>query len=204
MKLLGRSYRMLYSALAQRKLDARFSTEFSVEGRFVSMENRGRHYVGPIENAEITARVEHFADLKADHRARRKLVSPMVREAYLPRPDPLAGAIVPALASAGFFRLRRVLVGTVVFQCYATLLVVRLPNTALPTGDADFAQFHPISVAVEYATLEWVDWSNHRRLLEPIGNIPPPKPDNNIMLPRTTSIWQRDSHLMPSGEVGAV
>jgi len=27
--------------------------------------------------------------------------------------------------------------------------------------------------SVEYATLEWVDWFNHRRLLEPIGNIPP-------------------------------
>jgi transposase InsO family protein len=27
--------------------------------------------------------------------------------------------------------------------------------------------------AVEYATLEWVDWYNARRLLEPIGNIPP-------------------------------
>ena len=27
--------------------------------------------------------------------------------------------------------------------------------------------------AVEFATLEWVDWFNHRRLMEPIGNIPP-------------------------------
>jgi transposase InsO family protein len=27
--------------------------------------------------------------------------------------------------------------------------------------------------AVEYKTLEWVDWFNHQRLLEPIGNIPP-------------------------------
>jgi putative transposase len=26
---------------------------------------------------------------------------------------------------------------------------------------------------VEYATLEWVDWFNHRRLMEPIGNVPP-------------------------------
>ena len=26
---------------------------------------------------------------------------------------------------------------------------------------------------VEYATLEWVDWFNHRRLLEPIGHLPP-------------------------------
>jgi transposase InsO family protein len=27
--------------------------------------------------------------------------------------------------------------------------------------------------AVEWATLAWVEWFNHRRLLEPIGNIPP-------------------------------
>ena len=27
--------------------------------------------------------------------------------------------------------------------------------------------------AVEFATLEWVDWFNNRRLLKPIGDIPP-------------------------------
>jgi putative transposase len=27
--------------------------------------------------------------------------------------------------------------------------------------------------AVEFATLEWVHWFNQRRLLEPIGHIPP-------------------------------
>lgn len=27
--------------------------------------------------------------------------------------------------------------------------------------------------AVEFATLEWVYWFNHRRLLEPIGDVPP-------------------------------
>jgi transposase InsO family protein len=27
--------------------------------------------------------------------------------------------------------------------------------------------------AVEYATLQWVDWFNNKRLLEPIGDIPP-------------------------------
>ena len=27
--------------------------------------------------------------------------------------------------------------------------------------------------AVEYATLQWVDWFNNRRLLEPIGDVPP-------------------------------
>lgn len=32
--------------------------------------------------------------------------------------------------------------------------------------------------AVEFATLEWVDWFNHRRLLGPIGNIPPAEAEN--------------------------
>jgi transposase InsO family protein len=33
--------------------------------------------------------------------------------------------------------------------------------------------------AVEYKTLEWVDWFNHQRLLEPIGNIPPAEAEAN-------------------------
>ena len=33
--------------------------------------------------------------------------------------------------------------------------------------------------AVEYATLEWVDWFNNRRLLEPIGSIPPAEAEAN-------------------------
>ena len=32
---------------------------------------------------------------------------------------------------------------------------------------------------VEYATLEYVDWFNHRRLLEPIGDIPPAEKETN-------------------------
>lgn len=34
--------------------------------------------------------------------------------------------------------------------------------------------------AVEYATLEWVAWFNNRRLLEPIGNIPPAEAEANF------------------------
>jgi transposase InsO family protein len=26
---------------------------------------------------------------------------------------------------------------------------------------------------VEFATLEWIDWFNHRRLFQPIGDVPP-------------------------------
>ena len=33
--------------------------------------------------------------------------------------------------------------------------------------------------AVEYATLKWVDWFNNRRLLEPVGNIPPAEAEAN-------------------------
>lgn len=34
--------------------------------------------------------------------------------------------------------------------------------------------------AVEYATLEWVDWFNTRRLLEPIRSIPPAEAEANF------------------------
>lgn len=34
--------------------------------------------------------------------------------------------------------------------------------------------------AVEYATLEWVDWFNNSSLLEPIGNIPPAEAEANF------------------------
>jgi putative transposase len=35
---------------------------------------------------------------------------------------------------------------------------------------------------VELATLEWVDWFNHKRLLGPIGNIPPAEAEANYYL----------------------
>ena len=37
--------------------------------------------------------------------------------------------------------------------------------------------------AVEFATLEWVDWFNHRRLLEPIGNMPPAEAEATLLCP---------------------
>ena len=38
--------------------------------------------------------------------------------------------------------------------------------------------------AVAMATLEWVDWFNNRRLLEPIGNIPPVEAEANYYAQR--------------------
>lgn len=164
MRVLDHPFRVLYSELVQRSLDAAFSADFSIEGRFVTAESRGRRYwyfdhsdslggkrrryVGPVDDPEITSRVESFRELKADARARRKLVATLVREAGLPRPDPLAGDVVQALAEAGLFRLRGVLVGTVAFGAYPAILGARFPGSLMGTGDADFAQFHCISASV--------------------------------------------------------
>jgi len=58
--------------------------------------------------------------------------------------------------------------------------------------------------AAEYTTLEWIDWVNHRRLLEPIGNIPPAEAEDQYYAARPTSIWQRDSQPNASGRPSAV
>ena len=41
--------------------------------------------------------------------------------------------------------------------------------------------------AVDFSTLEWVDWFNRRRLLEPIGNIPPAEAEQNYHAPMDTT-----------------
>ena len=58
--------------------------------------------------------------------------------------------------------------------------------------------------AVEFATLEWVDWFDHRRLLKPIGNIPPAEAEARYYAQTETSLWRRDSTKSASGNPGAV
>ncbi len=41
--------------------------------------------------------------------------------------------------------------------------------------------------AVEYATLEWVHWFNHRRLLKPIGDVPPAEYESDYYRQREES-----------------
>ncbi|GLV28512.1 hypothetical protein TomTYG75_10340 [Sphingobium sp. TomTYG75] len=50
----------------------------------------------------------------------------------------------------------------------------RRERTQFHLEETDHSVLPDISIVIHgYATLEWVDWFNHRRLLEPIGNIPP-------------------------------
>ena len=58
--------------------------------------------------------------------------------------------------------------------------------------------------AVEFATLEWVDWSNHRRLLEPIGNIPPAEAEARYYAMLDEPAWPHNFTQTASGKPGAV
>jgi transposase InsO family protein len=46
--------------------------------------------------------------------------------------------------------------------------------------------------AVEFATLEWVDWFNNRRLLEPIGNVPPAEAEKRYYAQLRRLHWRRN------------
>ncbi|MBB5684990.1 hypothetical protein FHS49_000981 [Sphingobium boeckii] len=46
--------------------------------------------------------------------------------------------------------------------------------------------------AVEYATLEWVDWFNNRRLLELLGNVPPAEAEERYTPCWTINPWLRN------------
>lgn len=164
MQQLDLQFRTMFAELVQQSIDDRFLSDFPPDGAFVSVSVKGRaywyyesamkagrrarRYVGPASDEAIARRVETFAQLKRNAKARRSLVVAL-RNVGLPGPDALTGNVVEALSNAGFFRLRGVLVGSVAFQTYAGMLGLRFPAATLQTGDADFAQFHSISGAVE-------------------------------------------------------
>ena len=60
--------------------------------------------------------------------------------------------------------------------------------------------------AVELATLEWVSWFNHHRLLEPIGYIPPAEAEANYyrQLANQASHWRPDLNQTASTKPGAI
>lgn len=152
-----------YADLLDRSAASAFVDAFPEDGVFASKVVRGRRYwyfqtssqngrqqryVGP-ETPELLERIERHRDERGDRRDRQAIVSTLVRSAHLPRPIPEIGRIVAALAAAGVFRLRGVLVGTVAYQTYSAMLGIRLSAASVQTGDVDVAQFRNVSVAVE-------------------------------------------------------
>lgn len=103
-------------------------------------------YLGA-DTPERRKAIEAGQRAKADADSR-KDIRRALKAAGLPEPDSLTAAVIEALAEAGVFRLRGVIVGTVAFQTYAGLLGVKLPGAAIRTGDVDIAQDYGVSVAL--------------------------------------------------------
>ncbi|HTT82057.1 MAG TPA: GSU2403 family nucleotidyltransferase fold protein [Rhizomicrobium sp.] len=152
-----------YAELLDRSASAAFNSAFTDDGSFVLKTIKGKRYwyfqkknddgrqqkyVGP-ETPELLDQIAYHRQSRDDERERRALVSTLVRSFGLPRPIKEIGDTVAALAMAGIFRLRGVLVGTVAYQTYSPMLGMRLPKTILQTGDVDIAQFQNISIAVD-------------------------------------------------------
>jgi hypothetical protein len=58
--------------------------------------------------------------------------------------------------------------------------------------------------AMEFATLAWVDWFNNRRLLEPIGNIPPAEAEERYYAMLDAPAMAAYLNQTVSGKSGAV
>lgn len=108
---------------------------------------RAEKYLGP--DTEFTRKlVERERQAKAAMKERRAMVVALQR-AGLKGPDPLTGRILAALADAGAFRLRAVVVGSVAFQAYGGMLGSVFSTANATTSDLDLAQFLSISSQVD-------------------------------------------------------
>lgn len=163
MKVFSLAIQTLFSDLAQRASDAEFLENFEKNGSFRKKKRRNRYYwyfktgtddelyVGPVTDREITAKVHNFNELKSDFIERREIVNALIR-AGLPQTDRQTGVVIEALAKAGFFRLRGVVVGTTAYQCYSGILGVKLEASYLRTQDADLAQYLSIARLIDDET----------------------------------------------------
>ncbi|MEL6061416.1 GSU2403 family nucleotidyltransferase fold protein [Methylobacterium sp. DCY52] len=104
-------------------------------------------YIGK-DDEKSRKRIQALADTAANLRERRDMVRAL-RNARLHAPDKTSGDVMAAMAEAGVFRLRAVVVGSVAFQTYPGLLGMRMPAALSRTGDLDVGQFQSIAVAVE-------------------------------------------------------
>jgi hypothetical protein len=155
-----------YAELLDRASAAAFADAFPDDGVFTSKTLRGRRYwyfqtataqgrrqtyVGP-ETPDLLEQIRSHKAARCYQRDLRSLVAMLVRTGGLPRPLTVIGDTVAALAKAGVFRLRGVLVGTVAYQAYAAMLGIRLPAAMVQTSDVDVAQFADVSAALQDTT----------------------------------------------------
>jgi len=172
------SLQTTYAELLERCATADFDETFGEDGIFTPKVIRGRRYwyfqttengtrrqlyVGP-ESADLLERIAKHRQARNDRKERQALVSALVRAARLPHPVSAMGEAIAALAREGVFRLRGVLIGTVAYQTYASMLGTRFPKDTESTDDIDIAQFRAISVSIGDAT---------RNMLEVLRKVDP-------------------------------
>jgi hypothetical protein len=154
----------MFAELVERAHAGQLS-DFEPNGRFYTKTVNGRdywyfrgpmeqgvrrdRYVGP-DSPELQASVRQHKVAKDDYKERRQLVIALDRVG-IRGPDARTGKVLEALARAGVFRMRAVVVGTTAFQTYPGLLGVKLSNANTITDDLDIAQFRTISIAVDDA-----------------------------------------------------
>jgi hypothetical protein len=125
----------MYAELVERAHLGRMTADFDdPAGNFVKKTYDGREYwyfrgrmaggirprdryVGP-DSPELQTRIAAHRSTKDDYRARRQLVSALLRTG-MQGPDARTGRILEVLADAGVFRMRAVVVGTAAYQTYA-------------------------------------------------------------------------------------
>jgi len=108
---------------------------------------RSERYLG-LETPELLATIKAAKASKTAVDGRRMIVRAL-RGAGLHAPDERTARILRALSTAGAFRLRAAVVGTVAFQTYGALLGFTLPSQAVRTGDLDIAQDYGVSIALD-------------------------------------------------------
>lgn len=165
LKPIGTTLQTVFAELTQRCLDAEFDQAYPENGSFSRRVRNGQEYwyyngydpntgtktvkyAGPAGDPAVAERIARFRTIKDDFRDRRTMVGAL-KAGGLPVPGTQVGAVIEALAKAGAFRLRCVLIGTTAFQTYSGMLGVRLPSAVLATADVDIAQFHSVSLLVD-------------------------------------------------------
>jgi hypothetical protein len=132
------------STFRQRRISGR--AYWYVQPPTIANGRPAERYLGPA-TPQLQATIEAAQRSHSDEKARVQIVRALTAGG-LPKPDAATGSVLAALARAGAFRLRAVLVGSAAFAAYGGLLGVRLPAATVRTGDLDIAQDYGVSVAI--------------------------------------------------------
>lgn len=163
MRRLPLALQTAYADLLDQAREDHLRTLGASEGGFVKKTVKGRTYwylqktkedgkqvqtyLGR-ETPELLEQIARSSELRDQDKERRQIVRALTRGG-LPGPPAAIGRVLRALADAGVFRLRAVLVGTLAYQVYGPLLGIRLRSATVMTEDVDVAQFRSVSIAVE-------------------------------------------------------